>query len=141
MLDNMVFPYVEFLGLAEERIFRPMIPVTFKVGKKVFQSYGLIDSWSDYTILPIEIAGHFNLKLSSQSQYTIEGAGGNSFSIYKSPTKIRYLLCKEGFRNIVLSSYVYFAESGATLLLGQKGFLDQLEVNLDARKKIINITQ
>lgn len=60
----MIFPYVEFLGLAEDRVFRPLIPLTFKANKKEFKAYVLIDSGADYSVLPIEIAGKFNLKIS-----------------------------------------------------------------------------
>ena len=58
-----VFPYVEFLGLAEDRVFRPMIPIIFQANGKEFKSYSLIDSGADYSILPIEIAGKFKLDL------------------------------------------------------------------------------
>ncbi len=135
----MKFPYVEFLGLAEERIFRPMIPVTFRVGKTSFRSYALVDSGSDYTILPIEIAGKFNFKLSDQLQYHVQGAGGNSFKIYRSPVALMHILEKEGFRDIKWSSHVYFAVGCTALLLGQKGFLDQLQVRLNGHKKEIEI--
>lgn len=135
----MKFPYVEFLGLAEERIFRPMVPITFQLGKQFFPSYALVDSGADYTILPIEIAAVFDFKLSDQPQYTIQGAGGGVFTIYKSPKKLEHVFQKKGFRDIRFSSYVYFAESGSTALLGQKGFLDQLKVMMDGSKKEIDI--
>ena len=83
-----VFPYVEFLGLAEDRVFRPIIPVVFRANGEEFKSYSLIDSGADYSILPIEIAGKFKLDLASQPRYSILGAGGNSFTIYKSPVEI-----------------------------------------------------
>ena len=96
----MIFPYVEFLGLAEDRIFRPMIPVTFKTNGKEFKTYSLIDSGSDYNILPIEIAGIFKLKISDQPRYNILGASGNTFTIYKSPIEIEHIIQSKGFRNI-----------------------------------------
>lgn len=136
----MKFSYVEFLGLAEERIFRPMIPVTFSFKKESFPCYALIDSGADYSILPIEIAGIFQFKLSDQPQYNIQGAGGNTFTIYKSPEKIDHSIQNKGFRDIKWSSYVYFAESGSTILLGQKGFLDCLKVTLNGPKKEIEVS-
>ncbi|MFA5854743.1 MAG: hypothetical protein WC846_00410 [Candidatus Gracilibacteria bacterium] len=135
----MIFPYIEFLGLAEERIFRPMIPLTLKVGKQVFKSFALIDSGSDYTILPIQIAGIFNLKLDDQPNYTVQGAGGNSFKIYKSPIEIECLLQNRAFRDIKWSSHVYFSESETALLLGQKGCLDKLKVKLNGQGKEVEI--
>lgn len=131
----MKFPYVEFLGLAEDRIFRPLVLITFQAGDKQFKSYALIDSGADYTILPIEIAGHLGLKLSSEFRYFMEAAGGSSLNIYRSPVEVKHIIQKSGFRNLEWLSYVYFAESGSTLLLGQKGFLDRFEVRLNGHSK------
>lgn len=137
----MLFPYVEFLGLAEDRIFRPMIPVTFKADGKTFKTYSLIDSGADYTILPIEIAGVFGLKISDQPSYSVLGAGGNTFTIYKSPIEIEQIIQKRGFRDIKWKSFVYFAESGSTILLGQSGFLDCFKVVLNGKNKEVEITR
>jgi len=135
----MIFPQIEFVGLLEERIFRPMIPITFKSKNLTFQSYALIDSGSDYTILPIEIAGKLNIKLSSKNSYEIEGAGGTIFRIYRSPSEIEYIIYQKGFRKIKNKAHVFFAESGNTLLLGQKGFLDKISIRLNSMRKEIEI--
>ena len=133
------FPYIEFLGLAEERVFRPMIPVVFKVGEKEFNSYALIDSGADYTVLPIEIAGVLDLDISGQPRYGILGAGGNTFTIYKSPIEIEHEIRKRGFRSIKWKSFVYFAESGSTMLLGQNGFLENFKVTLNGKNRRVEI--
>lgn len=135
------FPYVEFLGLAEDRVFRPMIPVTFKANNEEFKSYSLIDSGSDYTILPIEVAGKFKLDLSAQPRYDILGAGGNVFQIYKSPVELEHVIEKRGFRSIKWKSTVYFAESGSTFLLGQNGFLNKFKIVLNGQNKEVEIVQ
>jgi hypothetical protein len=135
----MKFPYVEILGLAEDRIFRPMIPVTFVANKKEFKTYSLIDSGADYSIFPIEMAGMFDLKISDQPRYDIMGAGGNSFTVYKSPIEIDHIIQKRGFRDIKCKSFVYFAESGSTILLGQSGFLDQFKVVLNGKNREVEI--
>lgn len=135
----MNFPYVEDLGLEEERIFRPMLPVTFRANGVSFKSYALVDSGSDYTILPIEVAGILNLKLSTNRQFNLQAAGGNMFRIYKSPEKVEQAIEKKGFRPRKFSSYVYFAESGSVILLGQKGFLDQLNVKLKGSERELEI--
>ena len=135
------FPYVEFLGLAEDRVFRPMIPVTFSANGEEFKSYALVDSGADYTVLPIEIAGKLNLKISDQPHYSILGAGGNTFTIYKSPIEIEHKIQKRGFRAVRWKSYIYFAESGSTILLGQNGFLGKFKVTLNGKNKAIEIVQ
>lgn len=137
----MKFPYVEFLGLAEDRVFRPMIPITFRANGKEFKNYSLIDSGADYSILPIEIAGLLELDLSKQPRYSILGAGGNKFTIYKSPIEIEHVIEKRGFRDIKWKSFIYFSESGSTILLGQNGFLNMLKVKLDGKNKEVEISQ
>lgn len=135
----MIFPYVEFLGLAEDRIFRPIIPVTFKANGKKFPAWALIDSGADYSILPIEIAGIFKLKISDQPRYNILGAGGSTFTIYKSPIEIEQIIQKLGFRDIKWKSFVYFAESASTILLGQNSFLNHFKVILNGKNKELEI--
>jgi hypothetical protein len=39
----------------------------------------------------------------------------------------------------ISKSHVYFAESGETCMLGQKGFLDKLKVALDGQNKRVDI--
>ena len=81
----LIFPYIEFLGLTEDRVFRPMIPLVFRANGQEYKNYALIDSGSDYTILPIEIAGRFKFHLGDQPRYGLVGAGGDTFTIYRSP--------------------------------------------------------
>ena len=136
----MDFPYIEDLGLEEERIFRPMLPVTFKANGESFKSYALVDSGSDYTILSIEVAGILKLRLTTEREFHLQGAGGNIFRIYKSPERVEQTIEKRGFRPRKFSSHVYFAESGSVILLGQKGFLDHLNVKLKGPKKELEVS-
>lgn len=135
----MQFDYVEFLGFSEERIFRPLIPVTFKHKGLSFKSFALLDSGADYTILPIQVADSLGVALASDLSFQIEGAGGQKFTIYKSPETVDHVLSKRGFRDIKWSCPVYFSESGSTLLLGQKGFLDRFKVTLDGHSRTASI--
>jgi predicted aspartyl protease len=136
----MNFPYVEFLGLTEDRVFRPMIPMVFKANGEEFKTYSLVDSGADYTILPIEAAGKLKLNLSDQPRYSLLGAGGNTFTIYKSPIEVEFVIEKKGFRSILGKSIVYFAESGSTVLLGQNGFLKYFKVVLNGKNKEVEIS-
>ncbi len=137
----MNFPFIEFVGLSEDRVFRPMIPVTFKADKEAFKAYALVDSGADYSILPIEIAGILNLDLSNQPRFDILGAGGSTFRVYKSPIELEHSIQKRGFREIRWQDTVYFAESGSTILLGQNGFFKHLKVTLDGKNREIQISK
>lgn len=137
----MNFPFTEFLGLAEDRVFRPLIPITFKANNKSFDGYALIDSGSDYNILPIGIAKILGLDLSCESRYNISAAGGRVFTIYKSPIAIGHIIKKRGWKMINWNAFVYFTEVGGDILLGQSGFLNQFKVTLDGKNKEIEIVE
>lgn len=136
----MNFSYIEFVGLVEERIFRPMIPVSFNVNDKNFKSYCLIDSGADYTILPIEAAKKLDLKLTRENSYRMEGAGANEFTIYASPSLIQCKIEKMGFRPITWQTKIYFSEGGTVALLGYKGFLEFFDVHLQTSQRKISLT-
>lgn len=135
----MIFPYIEFLGLSEERVFRPMIPVSFRVGKILFKSYCLIDSGADYTVLPISLAKKFGMNLTDVPHFLIAGANGSHFTIYKSPIQIEHVIEKSGKKPLKWSSHVYFSASETTFLLGQKGFLENFKVVLNGKKRKVEI--
>lgn len=135
----MKFPYVEFLGQAEDRVFRPLIPLTFKVDDITYKTYCLVDSGSDYCILPIQLAGTFKLKLDPHTCYRMQGADGNDFNVYKSPVEVEQIIEQSGFRDINCKSVVYFSESCGTFLLGQSGFLNQLKVTMNGRSRNLEL--
>lgn len=121
----MNFSFTEVLGLAEDRVFRPLIPITFKANDKNFDGYALIDSGADYNFLPISIAKSLELDLSCQPRYSISAAGGKVFTVYKSPVKIDHAIKKRGQKFIRWKSFVYFSESdGYILYQGLKFLLD-----------------
>lgn len=135
----MTFPYIEFLGLSQERVFRPMVPIIFEYGELKIDAYALIDSAADYTILPIETASEFNIPLSKQHPYRLQAAGGNVVTMYKSPEKINLRIQESGFKDISLQSTVYFAESETKIILGQKGFLEFLNISLSGKQRELKI--
>lgn len=116
------FPYVEFLGLAEDRVFRPMIPVTFKANGEELKSYALVDSGADYTILPIEIVGKFKLGLGAEPNYTVQGAGGNSFTIYKSPIELEIIIKKEDLERSNANQQYFLQSQEPLSFLGKADF-------------------
>ena len=70
------FPYVKVEG-SEGFSARPYIPVTFSSGKKSFRvGHTLVDTGSDLTILPLQIAHFLEIELDDSKRLTIDGAGG-----------------------------------------------------------------
>lgn len=133
----MIFQYSQYKGPHGKFIYRPEIPIVFKNGKHFIFVRAIIDSGADYIILPIETAGQLNITLTSKSEFY--SAGGNRFTVYKSPLELEYIIRKEGFRNIAQKTVVYFAESQPAILLGNHGFLEKMRITLNGPKKEIEI--
>ena len=135
----MNFEYSEYVGPDGKTLYRPAIPIMFKNGKYYILVRAIIDSGADFTILPIETAKQLDVKLDKKTVFY--AAGGNQFSVYKSPIELAYLVRKIGFRSITHKTIVYFAESQTTILLGNHGFLDHLRITLNGPKKRIEIME
>jgi predicted aspartyl protease len=133
----MIFKYREYREADGKTIYRPTIPIIFKNGKYFAFLEAVIDSGADYIILPIEMAGQLNLKLESKTEFY--AAGGNRFTVYKSPIELEYIIRKDGYRNITTKTTVYFAESQPAILLGHHGFLQKLKITLNGPKKEVEI--
>ena len=135
----MKFHYIEERGLEEERVFRPFIPITFQYQKIRIDTHGLIDSGSDYTILPMQFAKDLGITLNFQLGYRLSTANEEALAVYKSPVKIQQILREKGHRDIINESHVYFSKINIPLL-GQKGFLENLNVWLKGYSRKITIT-
>lgn len=99
----------------------------------------LIDSGSDWTILPLEVAEVLGLEVKSKSKTEFNAAGGGTFSVYKSSHAIEHILSQTGFRDFKWKSHVCFSVSQPTILLGQIGFLDRFKVILNGMQKTTEI--
>lgn len=135
----MKFKYLQYPMLNGEYIFKPSIPIVFRLGNLFFTLNGLIDSGSDVTILPMEIARFFHFDPLKMQKSYLEAADGEKFIVYRSPVRLEQILSTKGLIDISWKSPVYFSESQSTALLGQKGFFEHVDVNLSWRKREIEV--
>ncbi len=119
----MKFKYSEYLDEKGVKIFRPTIPIVFKINSKFIQTEAILDSGADFIILPIEMATILDIKLDINKRMNFFGAGGNSFSVYPSPEKIEHILRQNGFRTIKWSTNVFFCRISARYFIRSKRFL------------------
>lgn len=136
----MKFKYSEYAGPDNLKIFRPTVPILFKLKSKFIYTEAIIDSGADFTILPIEIAGILDIKLDGRKKTSFHGAGNNQFTVYPSPESIEHIIRQNSFRPLKWNSKVYFAESQPGILLGHKGFLERFKITLDGKKKELEIS-
>ena len=135
----MKFHYIEVCGLQEERVFRPLIPIAFKYKNAKIKTHGLIDSGSDYIILPMQFAKDLGITLDHQLKFYLAAANEESLAVYKSPVKIQQILSEKGRHDIINESHVYFGNMTMPLL-GQKGFLENFKVWLKGHAQQVTIT-
>ena len=60
----------------------------------------MVDSGSDWTILPLEVAEVLGLEVKSKTKTEFNAADGGTFSVYKSSHAIEHILCQPGFREL-----------------------------------------
>ena len=133
------FPYVKVEG-SEGFSARPYIPVTFSSGKKSFRvGHALVDTGSDLTILPLQIAHFLEIELDDSKRLTIDGAGGGRFLVQPSQKSIQYSIDRKGFRSIAWTGIVYFAEDEPIILLGHHQCLEKFDLNFQGPEKKLGV--
>lgn len=96
----------------------------------------LIDSGSDYTILPLEYAEYFNHEINEGNFLETRAAGGGLFKSYPSEDALTFSILMNGFRPKKWRSNVMYVEGQTTPILGIIGFFNKFdEVVIDAARK------
>ena len=84
----MEFSYVKCDG-SFGAIYRPYLPITLSFGKKSFPvGHALVDTGSDMTILPLEIAHQLEIQLDDTKSVLVGSAGGGGFRAMPSLKKL-----------------------------------------------------
>jgi hypothetical protein len=136
----MQFPYVKCEG-SHGFVYRPYLPITFSYGAKKFPvGRALVDTGSDITILPLEIAHYLEIELDDSEKLTIDCAGGGVFVAMPSQKKVTYTIEAKGFRSISWEGIIYFAENEPVVLLGHQQCLDKFDLLFEGPEKKLSIT-
>lgn len=139
----MLFKYSQYPASNQpgDFIYRPTVDIIFKYNQQFILVEALVDSGSDWTILPLEVADVLGIPVTSNNKTEFNAAGGNTFMVYQPPYMIEHILRQPGFRPFKWKSKVCFAVSQPTILLGQVGFLDRFKVTLNGIKKQLEISK
>jgi len=121
---------------------RPFLPIilSFK-GKKLPVINLLADTGADETILPLELAELLSVRLDLDSAYTIFGAGGGEFDVYRSEELLDFCIPPQrGFsRPLKWKAHVSFTKEQPTPLLGHKECLEKFRLNFDGPQHCFTI--
>ena len=113
----MEFPYIKSEGNFRD-CYRPCLPISFSNNRKEFRvGHALVDTGSDFTILPLEVAHQLEIELDDSKEVLVDGAGGGRFKVIPSRNKIGCIIELEKYRSIRWKATVYFAETEPIILL------------------------
>jgi hypothetical protein len=114
--------------------------VTFIYKDKKFPvGRALVDTGSDLTILPLDVAHAIEIELDDTKKVAIDCAGGGRFTALPSMKPIEYRIDYKGYRPIVWKGIVYFAEEEPVVLLGHQGCLEKFDLTFCGPEKNLSI--
>src|SRR3989339_590912 len=91
LLDFVQFPYEKFEGIDGKMNYRPCLPITFSYkNNDIPIGSALVDTGSDFTILPLEIAHVLKIELDDSQEIRIDCAGGGVFKAMPSKKRVSY---------------------------------------------------
>jgi hypothetical protein len=135
----MRFPYVEYVdaGGASRaiKLYRPVLPIYLRGVGRTLRRLGLVDTGSDFTLLPAWIASALGVITDSNAPTRVAGFDGNevlaqsgrvTFELRRNKTSLRW------------TATAYFAEQ-QYVLLGNLGFLEFFTAKFDWAAKSFEI--
>ncbi|MFH1670150.1 MAG: hypothetical protein ABIA92_01030 [Patescibacteria group bacterium] len=120
--------------------YRPQLPITFSYGDKSLSiGHALVDTGSDLSIVPLQIAHYLHIELDDTKKVTVDCAGGGRFTAMPSQKKIGYAIEQEGYRPIKWKGTVYFAEDEPVVLLGHHQCLEKFDLTFQGPEKKLGV--
>ena len=136
----MEFPYVKFEASFGTMNYRPCVPVTFHHGEKKFSvGHALVDTGSDITIVPLEIAHVLELELDDSKAIVLGSAGGGRFKALPSRSPFIHAIERKGYRTISWKGIAYFAVEQPLILLGHQHCLEKFDLTFRGPEKTLSV--
>jgi hypothetical protein len=120
----------------------PCLDVTFRYKSRAFfYRSALVDTGSDFVMLPMEIAEAVGLEPDFDMVTELHCACGNSFPSYASRYPVEIHIDYAGFRPKVWQTHVRLVDAKVTPLLGQRGFLDRFDVTFCGKRHVMRVEE
>ncbi|MDD5056095.1 MAG: hypothetical protein PHZ00_07580 [Candidatus Peribacteraceae bacterium] len=137
--SSVEIPYVKCEG-SHGYSYRPYLPVTFSYGDQQLPiGRALVDTGSDLTILPLQVAHYLRIELDDVKKVTIDCAGGGRFIALPSQHQVGYMIDAPGYRPIRWKGIVYFAENEPVVLLGYHQCLEKFDLTFRGPERKLGI--
>lgn len=119
---------------------RPFLPITLTYrGRELPIGHALVDTGSDLTILPLEIAHLLEIELDDSERTVVSSAGGGQFTAMPCRRPIGFSIERAGFRAIRWEGIAYFAENEPIILLGHQGCLEKFDLTFRGPEKVLQV--
>jgi len=127
------FKYKPVVLKRGSKIYRPLIPITIN-GKEAFDALAVLDSGSDITILPKEIAEELGVDFKGDNE--ISGIGGSPLKAKEGKINITFGKGIEIYR-FDIPVLVPTEKENLSLIIGRLGFFNQFRITFDESQKRI----
>ena len=110
------------VNLSSGKIYRPLIPLTFN-GKESIDIFGLLDSGSDMTIIPADMAEAIGINLENE----ISGISGSSIKAWESFISLKFGKGHEIYE-FKIPVLVPQDTEYSKIIIGRQGFFNQFKI-------------
>jgi|SRR3989344_984711 len=127
------FKYKPVLLKNGSRIYRPMIPIII-YGKEIINALAILDSGSDMTILPKEIAQVLDIEYQRENE--VSGISGIPLKAKEGKINVSFGKGRENY-NFEIPVLVPLDRENLSLIIGRCGFFTKFKITFDeANRKI-----
>lgn len=121
-------------------VYRPRLPITFTYkNNKLKIGRALVDTGSDFTILPLDVAHDLEIELDDSKILSMDAAGGGVFEALPSQKPVGYTIETDKFRPIRWEGIIYFAENEPVTLLGHYQCLEKFDLTFYGPERKLSI--
>lgn len=136
----MKFPYLGFAPSDEAKsraeVIRPIVPLILRGSRGTFRRFGLVDTGSDYTLVPTWIADVIGVDLPPAATSLITGIEGTAIETRTAPVEMELRSRSQSYR---WRGLAHFADQDY-VLLGNEGFLEYFVATFDLAGRTFELT-
>lgn len=139
----MRFPYLRYeraatsAGIAASAVYRPVVPCRLRGATGEISLFGLVDTGSDTTLLPLFVAERIGVTLDEETG-KYRGVGGQVVTVSYGVVQLEI---DDGAESLAWSARVAFLDNRTTALLGQSGFLEKFDATFFGADRQLELKQ
>ena len=128
------FKYKPVILKSGNKIYRPLIPLTINGKDSLFDALAILDSGSDITIIPKEIADTLDIEYTNDN--SISGLSGEPVKAKEGKVNIEFGKGREIYL-FDIPILVPTEQKNMAIIMGRQGFFNQFKITFDESNKKI----